>query len=179
MSASRINTNLVGMAIALLACRTATAQQAPNATQKDTAARNVPAEAPPEDQPNAEQALRAAMEAAEMLEDAEGDEAVGLLEQIRSYATIIHADNPINPWLDYLTGHAFAASGRKGDAIERLQSFVDTREGRNYWRAHRLLGDLLIKAYPRLAKSSFVKARKLKQNEPTASAGRAVSSSCV
>ena len=66
-----------------------------------------------------------------------------------------------------MAGYAFAASGRKGDAIERLQSFVDTREGRNYWRAHRLLGDLLINAYPRLAKTCFVKARKLKQNEPT------------
>lgn len=163
MSASRMKSNLAGMAIAMLVCLTATAQQPPNAPQKDAA----PTEALSEDQPSAEQALRAAIEAAERLEDAEGDETVGLLEQISSYAAIIHADNPINPWLDYLTGYAFAASGRKGDAIERIQSFVDTREGRNYWRAHRLLGDLLINAYPRLAKSSFVKARKLTQNEPT------------
>lgn len=167
MPASRMNMNLVGMAIALLACLTATAQQPPSAPQKDTAAPTAPAEAPPEDQPSAEQALRAAIEAAEMLEDAEGNETAGLLEQINSYTAIVHADNPINPWLDYLTGYAFAATGRKGDAIERLESFVKTREGRNHWRAHRLLGDLLINAYPRLAKSSFVKARKLKQNEPT------------
>ena len=166
MSASRMNTNLVGMATAMLACLTATAEQPLDALQKDAAASTTTAEAPPEDQPSAEQALRAAMEAAERLEDADGNETIGLLEQINSFTAIIHADNPINPWLDYLTGYAFAASGRKGDAIERLQSFVDTREGRNYWQAHRLLGDLLINAYPRLAKSSYVKARRLKQKEP-------------
>ena len=167
MFASRMNTNRVGLAIAMLACLTATAQQPSKAPQKDAAASTVPAEVPPEDQLTADQALQAAMKAAEMLEDAEGDEAVGLLEQINTYSAIVHADDPINPWLDYLTGYAYAASGRKGDAIERLESFLGTREGRNYWRAHRLLGDLLINAYPRLAKSSYVKARKLKKNEPT------------
>ncbi len=121
MSASRMNMNLVGMAIALLACLTATAQQPPNAPQKDTAASTAPAEAPPEDQLSAEQALRAAMKAAEMLEDAEGDELVDLLEQINTNSAIVHAGDPINPWLDYLTGYAYAASGRKGDAIERLE----------------------------------------------------------
>ena len=161
-----MNTNLVGMAAAMLACLTATAQQPLDAPQKNAAASAAPAEAPSEDQPSPEQALRAAMEAAERLEDAEGDETIGLLDRINSYTAIIHADDPINPWLDYLAGYAFAASGRKGDAIERLQSFVNTREGRNYWRAHRLLGDLLINAYSRLAKTCFVKARKLKQKEP-------------
>lgn len=162
-----MTTNLVGMATAMLVCLTATAQQPPDALQKDTAAPTTPAEAPPEDQPSAEEALRASIEAAEMLEDADGDETIGLLEKINVLTAIVHADNPINPWLDYLTGYAFAASGRKGDAIERIQSFVNTREGRNYWRAYRLLGDLLINSYPQLAKSSFVKARRLKQNEPT------------
>ena len=73
-----------------------------------------------------------------MLEDAEGNETAGLLEQINTYSAIVHADDPINPWLDYLTGYAYASSGRKGDAIVRLETFVGTREGRNYWRAHRL-----------------------------------------
>ncbi|MCH8146968.1 MAG: hypothetical protein IH987_03115 [Planctomycetes bacterium] len=164
MSPTQITPILVGTATAMFACLTATAQQPPNAPQKDTAA---PVEATTEDQPSAEEALRLSIDAAERLEDAGGDETLDLLEKINAFTAIVHADNPINPWLDYVTGYAFAASGRKGDAIERIQTFVHTREGRNYWQAHRLLGDLLINSYPRLAKSSFVKARRLKQDDPT------------
>ena len=70
-----MNTNLVGMAAAMLACLTATAQQPLDAPQKNAAASAAPAEAPSEDQPSPAQALRAAMAAADRLQDAAGDEA--------------------------------------------------------------------------------------------------------
>lgn len=111
--------------------------------------------------------MRAAIEAAERLENAEPDTIVDLVEKINTYTAIVHADDPINPWLDYVAGFIFAASGRKGDAIDRLELFIRTREGRNNWRAQRFLGDLLVASYPQLAKASYVKARRLKQNEPT------------
>ena len=167
MPTSRIITILVGLATTRLVPLPANAQQPRDTIPKDTAPSTIKTEVPPEEPPSAKEALQAAIEAAERLESAEPDTIVDLVKEINTYTAIVHAEDPFNPWLDYVAGFAYAASGRKGDAIDRLELFTRTREGRNHWRAQRFLGDLLVASYPRLAKASYVKAGRLKRNEPT------------
>jgi tetratricopeptide (TPR) repeat protein len=64
--------------------------------------------------------------------------------------------------------------GRRGDAAERLLKFVETREGRNEWRAHRSLGDLFIDEFPRLAQTHYERAAALKPNDPNILLGQSV-----
>jgi tetratricopeptide (TPR) repeat protein len=81
---------------------------------------------------------------------------------------------PTNPWLSYLLGRAYALTGRRTDASDQLMAFVKTREGRNEWHAYRLLGDLLVDGFPRLAQANYEKAKRLNPNEPTATFGLSV-----
>lgn len=85
---------------------------------------------------------------------------------IQACISAIQAQDRNNPWLFYLWGRGFALGGRRGDAIEQLQRFVETREGRNEWRSYQLLGDLFVEEFPRLAQSNYEKAAALKDNEP-------------
>lgn len=87
------------------------------------------------------------------------DELTGLIEQTRQI-------DPQTPWLDYLHGRMYAATGKPGDAVAQLRKFVETREGRNEWHAYRLLGDLFINEFPRLAQSNYQKAASLNSGEP-------------
>lgn len=87
------------------------------------------------------------------------DEMNRLIEQARQ------AD-PQTPWLHYLQGRMYAATGREGDAVSQLRKFIATREGRNEWHAYQLLGDLFIREFPRLAQSNYKKAASLKSHEP-------------
>jgi tetratricopeptide (TPR) repeat protein len=66
--------------------------------------------------------------------------------------------------------------GRKGEASDHLQKFVDSREGRNDWKAFRILGDLFVDEFPRLAKGNYDKAAQLKAREPSVLLG---SSTCA
>jgi tetratricopeptide (TPR) repeat protein len=87
-----------------------------------------------------------------------------LLEDIRATA-------PAHPWLPYLLGRAYGLAGRKGDAIDQLRKFVETREGRNDWKAHQVLGDMFVDEFPRLAQGSYEKAAQLNPNEPSVLTG--------
>jgi len=79
----------------------------------------------------------------------------------------VRARDLADPWLPYLYGRALTVMGRRGDARDQLRKFIETREGRSEWRAHRVLADLLLDEFPRLAKSYYDKAAALKQNEPS------------
>ena len=114
-----------------------------------------------------QEALRMAVQAAETLETADADARSALIERVKALMATIRTADPANPWLDYVVGYVHIVSGRSGDAIESMETFLETREGRNYWRSHRLLGDLLVSRYPRLARASYAKADALKSNEPT------------
>ncbi len=97
-----------------------------------------------------------------------------LLERVSHYIEIVRADDPVNPFLPYLHGRVYAFAGRQGDAVEQLRKFVRTREGRNEWRAYRILGDLFVVEFPRLAKANYEKAAALNADEPSVLFGLSV-----
>ena len=123
---------------------------------------------PPDAKPTREDALRAAVEALEEVEQQDdGAIRATAMEEINRRLTTLQGVDPTHAWLPYLYGRAYALAGRTGDAIDQLRKFVETRDGRNEWQAHRRLADLFIAEFPRLAKASFDKAAILKPNEPT------------
>lgn len=128
------------------------------------------AQAPPvpvrAERESADDAVRSALDLVHRL--AEGEEEAGWADvsaRMDHLVSVIQSDDPDNPWLSYLYAWVYAIGGQKGDAIERLQGFVETREGRNEWRAFRLLGDLLVDQFPRLARSNYQKAGDLVDRE--------------
>ncbi len=125
--------------------------------------------APPDSgtKPSADEAYRAALSAMTALE--EGDQSQispAVFEETNRLLTALRVADPAHPRLTYLVARFNALAGRSGDAIEQLRRFVDTREGRNEWEAHRRLGDLFVNEYPQLAKASYERAGELKANEP-------------
>lgn len=89
------------------------------------------------------------------------------VETIQQWIQLIQQKEPSHPWLSYLLGRFFAFAGRGHDAMLKLEEFLNTREGRNEWRAYRFLGDLYVDQYPQLAKHQYIKAAALKANEPS------------
>lgn len=117
---------------------------------------------------SADRALQEAISLVRRL--AEGDEEGGwedVSARMDRYLAIIEADNPSSPWLFYLYGWVYTIGGQKGDAIEQFEKFTATREGRNEWLAYRMLGDLLVDQFPRLAKANYAKAGALVDREPS------------
>lgn len=87
-------------------------------------------------------------------------------EKLNESITLIQQQEPSHPWLSYLIARSFALVGRRHDAIDHMQIFVRTREGRNEWRAYRFLGDLFVESFPRLAKTNYEKAAALQGSDP-------------
>lgn len=115
----------------------------------------------------ADEAVRLAVEALDRLDSRESDvDKDALLAEARRYAESARQRDPANPWLYYLSGRYFAHVGRQGDAIEQLRKFVETREGRNQWRAYVTLANLFVGDYPQLAKVNYEKAQALNSSEP-------------
>ncbi len=114
-----------------------------------------------------EEAIRIAVGAIAQLESADEETRRALLDKISQSIAVIIRSSPDNPWLYYLQGNVYAVTGRGVEAASLLQRFVETRAGRNEWNAHRLLGDLFVGRYPRLARASYEAAAKLKRDEPT------------
>ena len=122
-----------------------------------------------------DEAVRRAIDALDRLEARdESDALVPLTDEANRYIEIVEAQDAANPWIPYLYGRAYALMGRRGDAVDQLVKFVETREGRNEWRAYRLLGDLFIDEFPRLAKANYEKAKTLNPAEPTVLFGLSV-----
>ena len=117
---------------------------------------------------SADDAIRSAIEAIDSIDSAKDEDAsTAFFGQISQSIEVVERSDPRSPWLLYLRGAAYALSGHGGEAANNLQAFIRTREGRNEWRAHRMLGDLFIAQFPRLAQASFEAAAKLKAGEPT------------
>lgn len=83
----------------------------------------------------------------------------------------VQAADPAHAWLPYLLGRAYGLAGRNGDAIDQLRKFVETRDGRNDWKAHQVLGDMFVNEFPRLAQGSYEKALELNPTEPLVLSG--------
>jgi tetratricopeptide (TPR) repeat protein len=125
-------------------------------------------ETPLDSEVSAEEAIRLAIETFDRLEEGvAGDDRASLTERADRYIELVEAGDPGSPWLSYLYGRAFALLGRPGDAVEQLRKFVETREGRNEWRAYRLLGDLFVDQFPRLGKANYDRAEALNAGRPS------------
>lgn len=128
----------------------------------------------PAEQIDVEEAIRRAVEALDALEAVEkSDEREALSDRANRYIEIIEASDPNNPWLAYLYGRVYAHLGRRGEAVQQLRKFVETRPGRNEWSAYRTLGDLFVDGFPQLAQANYQKALALKANEPAILSGLA------
>ncbi len=115
-----------------------------------------------------EEAIPLAMDALERLEiEGETDATGTILYDANRYIEIVRASEPSNPWLPYLVGRAYVVMGRRRDAVEELGKFVETPLGRNEWLAYRILGDLFVSGFPRLAKANYAKAAALNAGEPS------------
>ncbi len=116
---------------------------------------------------SAQGALRAALDLLKRLDV--GDTHTPAPEDVETLTRtieVIRGAEPGNPWLQYLYGRLMALNGRQGDAITAMQSFLETREGRNDWRAHQVLGDLYVNGYPQLAEAEYREANSLKGQVP-------------
>lgn len=87
------------------------------------------------------------------------------LDAIEKRLTDIRTVASDSSWLLYLSGRVHAYRGRFSEAADQLRKFVETREGRNQWRAYKVLGDLFAETFPRLAKANYKKADALKPDE--------------
>lgn len=121
---------------------------------------------------SADEAIRVAIDAIDQLESTVEEEARrALLDKVRGSIEVVEGSSPGNPWLYYLHGRVSALTGSGIDAAELLQRFVETRAGRNEWRAHRVLGDLFVGLYPRLARASYETAARLNRDDPSVQIG--------
>lgn len=80
---------------------------------------------------------------------------------------IIKTKSPNHPWLPYLYAFVSLEQGQLWDAVDHLQHFVRTRDGRTEWKAYRTLGDLEVDQFPRLSRSHYDKAASLIDGEPS------------
>jgi tetratricopeptide (TPR) repeat protein len=80
------------------------------------------------------------------------------LAEVNEKIVAIETHDPGNVWLPYLYGRAFFLMGQTSEAAAKLRAFVDTREGKNEWRAFCTLGDLFVGEFPNLANSYYLAA---------------------
>ena len=130
-------------------------------------AQDAPSSLPPE-KVNPQASHDAAVVELDRLETLDADDiTASSMEALNRHIAALQTTEPSHPRLTYLFARAFALSGRTKDAIEQLRRFVETREGRTEWEAHRRLGDLFVDEFPQLAKASYHRAAELKAGEPT------------
>ncbi len=115
-----------------------------------------------------DEAIEAALAAIDRLDDsAEPDSRKAAFNEAQDLLARIQIDAPTSAWILYLSGRLLAANQKRNAAIDALERFVEKREGRTYWKAHRSLGDLFVSDYPRLARMYYEKADALTGDEPT------------
>lgn len=111
-------------------------------------------------------AIRKAIQSLESIDTDQDEEQNGrFFEQATTYIQQARKADPSHPRLPFVRGWAFVKAGRNRLARAELQNFVETRAGRNEWRAFLLLGDLFVDQYPQLAKAQYEKAAVLKPGE--------------
>jgi len=146
------------------------AQRSDPARQQDESVRGGATiqETPARPAVNVDEAIRLAIDALDRLgARSKTGEMQILVDQANDYIEAIQASDPTNPRLPYLLGRAYAFMGRRGDAVDQLLKFVNTRHSRNEWKAYRILGDLFVDEFPRLAQANYKKAAALNPTEPS------------
>ncbi len=115
----------------------------------------------------AESAIDAALQFIEQMDLPAGSgSARPTLAELDKAVESAKVESPTDARLNYVVGRWHGFHGRQGDAVTALRKYVDSRDGRNDWRAHTKLGDLFVDQFPHLAKSSYEQANALKSDEP-------------
>lgn len=86
----------------------------------------------------------------------------------------IRSSDESNAYLLFLRARFLVLARRPADASIKLLEFVEKQQGQSEWRAFRLLGDLFLDEFPRLAKSNYKKAAVLIPFEPSVLYGLSV-----
>lgn len=129
-----------------------------------------PASAPAAPAHSIEELVQSADRYLNSLEILDADDRVAIehtLSDLESTLQSLEAQAPDHPRLPYLKARALASAGRDGDAVTQVRRFLESREGRNEWKAHRLLGDLFVDEFPQLSRSAYAKALELNPGEPS------------
>lgn len=133
----------------------------PQAPPVETA---TPAEPPPTALPP-DEIVKQALAAFDRLEQG-GDASTDAAEINRLYKLLAETAKD-NPWVLYIRGRSAVLSGRTMDGIRDLQDFSKTPPGQTDWKTFRILGDVHLKDYPRLAESHYRNALALADREPS------------
>ncbi len=112
-----------------------------------------------------EEAVRQALAAFERIELG-GDVQKEAAEITRLYNMLVETAKD-NPWLFYIRGRSAILSGRVVDGISDLEAFTKTPPGQTDWKTFRILGDVHVQDYPRLAEAKYRQALALNDREPT------------
>jgi tetratricopeptide (TPR) repeat protein len=96
------------------------------------------------------------------------------IQEAKKQVDVVRSADAASPWLLYLQARLLVLEGRHTEARDRLRDFLETREGRNEWSAYRVLGDLFVDRFPRLAKYQYERAAELKPNDPRTLLGQSL-----
>ncbi len=84
-------------------------------------------------------------------------------EAIKSLRSV----QPDHPRLKGFEGRLLALQGKSAAASRVLQAYVRTEVGGTDWRAYRTLGRLLVDTYPQLGRSHYLRADRIKPQDPS------------
>ncbi len=112
-----------------------------------------------------EETVRRAIEALDRME--QGGDAQTLLTEATRYADMVRSRQPDHPRLVYIIGRIKIGAGQTIGGIRDLQAFTRTGEGRNDWKAFRVLGDAFVGNYATLAQTQYQRAYALNDREPS------------
>ncbi|MCC7292886.1 MAG: hypothetical protein IT449_12565 [Phycisphaerales bacterium] len=112
-----------------------------------------------------DEAVKQALAAFDRL-DQGGDVQKEAAEITRLYKMVLDSAKD-NPHLMYIRGRSAILSGRVVDGMQDLEAFAKTTPGQSDWKTFRILGDLHLKDYPRLAEGKYCQALELNDLEPT------------
>ena len=123
----------------------------------------------------ADEALRSAKAMLDRFDARQGENPSSAeLEELNRQVLVLQSTDPANSWLSYVQGRAYAYGGRNGDAIDHMRRFVETRDGRNEWKAFRALGDAFVGEFPRLAQANYERAVELNPSDPSVLLGLSI-----
>lgn len=120
---------------------------------------------PPDSSPAPDDLVRQALAAFDRLE--KGASAAADVAEINRLYKMLSETAADNPWLLYIRGRSAVLSGRTMDGIRDLQRFSETPPGRTDWKTFRILGDVHLKDFPRLAEAHYRQALALADREPS------------
>lgn len=151
--------------LAILMCVPAlTARAAPRPSSPQDAA---PASAPADSIEELVQKAGIQLDKLEALDSDQREVIEVTWSDLQSSLQTLEVQAPDHPRLAYLKARSLAFAGRNGDAVTHIRRFLESREGRNDWQAHRLLGDLFADEFPQLSRSAYAKALELNPGAPS------------